>query len=331
MYWGQIAVALAVSITAAYALTTAEYPLGTALATGVLVYIAVRWMLSWLFRTRFWYQTGGRNRRQCPDCGQPIWRVSGDWILRCKRCGWTAGWPGIRWVTQSVPARQLYRTVVGPELVVVVIVGALLVTGIAGSITLPGIQASLAAADGNYTNTTATGNGVLAETTSPEDQGDTDSNVDDELNTTEVERLVWQYTNEIRTERGLSQVDYAPRIAEAARDHAHNMAQHDYIGHTQPNGQTGEERYQDLCDYEGSGYLFGENAGGTWYKQNILDWETNRTVYLENESEVARYLVTGWLMSEGHRENMLNPEWTEMGVGAAVRDDGKVFAAQTFC
>jgi uncharacterized protein YkwD len=152
----------------------------------------------------------------------------------------------------------------------------------------------------------------------------------DELNDTRVERLVWRYTNVERNERGLRNVSYAPRIAEVADDHSANMARHDYIGHTEPNGQTGEERYAGVCDYSGKNYLFGENVGGAWYKEQMQAYGTDDTIYLENESEVARYLVDAWMRSDGHRENMLDAGWTELGVGVNVTDD-KVYASQTFC
>lgn len=66
------------------------------------------------------------------------------------------------------------------------------------------------------------------------------------------------------------------------------MATHNYIGHTEPNGEAGKERYQDVWDYSGSGYTFGENAANAYYDQRITAWGTGETVYLTTEREVAR-------------------------------------------
>jgi len=141
---------------------------------------------------------------------------------------------------------------------------------------------------------------------------------------------VWEFTNDERAKHGLNRVEYAPRIVDPAREHSRNMAKHDYVGHTEPNGETGEERYAGVCDYSGSGYSFGENAYGAWYKQDMRI-DNGEVVYLSTERELARYLVDGWMDSEGHRENILNPSWQELGVGIYKREDGHVFASQTFC
>ena len=151
------------------------------------------------------------------------------------------------------------------------------------------------------------------------------------FNRTEVERYVWQFTNKRRVDNGLNRLEYAPRIVPLAREHAQNMAEHDYVGHTQPNGQTGKKRYQDVCDYRGSGYTFGENAIGAWYNENYEDTKTGNSYYADSERELARHLVARWMNSTDHRENILNPSWKELGAGVHKRDDGKVFATQTFC
>ena len=38
----------------------------------------------------------------------------------------------------------------------------------------------------------------------------------------------------------------------------------------------------------------------------------------------------GWMLSEGHRANILNPEYRLMAVGARKGDDGRWYAAQVF-
>lgn len=40
-----------------------------------------------------------RERGPCPGCQQHIYKMRGDALLRCHRCGWTEGWPLVRWVT----------------------------------------------------------------------------------------------------------------------------------------------------------------------------------------------------------------------------------------
>jgi uncharacterized protein YkwD len=148
---------------------------------------------------------------------------------------------------------------------------------------------------------------------------------EEEFNRTKVERYVWRFTNEERSKNGLSRIEYAPRIVDPARGHAQNMARHNYVGHTQPNGETAKERYSSVCRYPG------ENAIGAWYKRDYEDRKTGNSYYSDSERELAKHLVVRWMNSTGHRENILRTRWKEMGVGVYKRDDGKVFAAQTFC
>lgn len=42
-----------------------------------------------------------RKEGHCPNCGQSIHRCDRHWILTCHRCGWRAGYPGVRWLTHN--------------------------------------------------------------------------------------------------------------------------------------------------------------------------------------------------------------------------------------
>lgn len=41
-------------------------------------------------------------------------------------------------------------------------------------------------------------------------------------------------------------------------------------------------------------------------------------------------LHVGWMRSDGHRENILNPDYTAIGVGVVCRNDGAMWATQIF-
>lgn len=127
MYWGQLAVAIAGGVAVVAWLQMRGHGAVVLIAGAVLAYLGIRWTIAWLARVRYWVRRGGRRRARCPDCGQRIRRLGGDWIMTCRRCDWRAGWPLMRWFTRSVPARQLVRTVSGPSLLVAVVAGALLI------------------------------------------------------------------------------------------------------------------------------------------------------------------------------------------------------------
>ncbi len=82
----------------------------------------------------------------------------------------------------------------------------------------------------------------------------------------------------------------------AARKHAADMATRDYFDHVSPEGETFIERIVQ-AGY-GSYAEIGENIAGG------LDIDT---------PQVA---VAGWLASDGHCANIMNPGFTELGAGA---------------
>ena len=38
----------------------------------------------------------------------------------------------------------------------------------------------------------------------------------------------------------------------------------------------------------------------------------------------------GWMESDGHRRNILTPEYTAIGIGVVCRNDGRIWATQMF-
>jgi len=332
VYWGQVAVAAASAIGAVWFTLEDGYGVGTGLAIAVVTYICVRWVIAWAYRVRYWYDRGtqGVHYERCPNCEARRYRMQGDWILRCHTCGWKPGWLGIRWLTRSVPSIQLRRTVVGPQLLVVVVAAVLVVSGLTAGVTMTSLSSVMG---GSAVENDPSSEAEISNTSTPRSETSRQTATETDggrLNITRVERWVWRYTNAERSQRGLNNVSYAPRVANVARGHSKNMAKHDYIGHTEPNGETGKERYQGVCDYSGSGYTFGENVANGYYEKRFTAWKTDETVYLTTEREVAKYLVNEWMRSEGHRENILREGWSELGVGVAASGN-KVYASQTFC
>ena len=51
--------------------------------------------------------------------------------------------------------------------------------------------------------------------------------------------------------------------------------------------------------------------------------------YHVDDAHMARYIFQGWLDSQGHYENIINPSYTQMGVGVAY-DEGILYLTQFF-
>lgn len=110
-------------------------------------------------------------------------------------------------------------------------------------------------------------------------------------------------TNDNRTERDLPALSINPLLTEAAQLKAADMAKHSYYAHISPDGKS-PLYWLNLVGYT---YL---NAG-----ENLV---IDRTT-----SEDA---VEAWMDSPDHRENILRPQFTEMGIGVA---EGKYEGTRT--
>ncbi len=103
---------------------------------------------------------------------------------------------------------------------------------------------------------------------------------------------VIQLTNQFRQDNGLNALSFDPQLATAAQTHSQNMAIEDFFSHTGINGSNIGDRV------DATGYDFfttGENIAAGY--------------------SAPEDVVEGWINSDGHRENLLNPDFTEIGVG----------------
>ncbi len=106
-----------------------------------------------------------------------------------------------------------------------------------------------------------------------------------------VNRVI-ELTNLERTQRGLSPLVPNQDLNEAAQTHSENMAFQDFFSHTGIDGTDAGDRITD------EGYQFSAWA------ENIAAGYTE-----------AEAVVEGWMNSPSHRENILNPDLKEIGVG----------------
>jgi len=343
MYWGQVTAAFAVAVTAAAVVFFAGLSTVVAAAVAIVGYALVRWSLAWVFRVRHWLARGTRDvhHRGCPNCHARRHRLSGDWILTCRACGWRPGWPVLRWFTRSVPARQFRKTVVGPHLVAVVFAVALLGGTTAGvsldaAVPADGIEPGMLAdetAGPAAGAVTATDRPTPTPTATPvpDDDGD---RIDDTL----VRQVFLSYLNAERSSRGLGNLTMRPELTVMGEAQAANMATHEYVGHVQPDGTTIRDRYEARgllpeCRLEQRGtdryYPGAENAAQTWINRSVRT--DDGLDYIGDEYDLGEELFEMWLNSPSHREAMLVYSADEMGLGIEVTASGKVYAALELC
>ena len=114
-------------------------------------------------------------------------------------------------------------------------------------------------------------------------------------------------TNKERQAAGLSELTLSPELSRVAQAKAEDMARNGYFSHTSP---TYGSPFDMMTSY---GITYHASA------ENIAKG------YKTPESVVA-----GWMNSSGHRANILNSTYTQLGVGYAVDQNGTVYWVQMF-
>jgi len=107
--------------------------------------------------------------------------------------------------------------------------------------------------------------------------------------------------NRERVHYGLGKLTLNRKLSRAARRHAHDMARRNYFSHDTLGGGTFVERIR------AEGYLKGAN---TWLVGENLAWGSRG---YSKPSAIMRM----WMNSPGHRANILNGSFKEIGIGLA--------------
>jgi uncharacterized protein YkwD len=128
-------------------------------------------------------------------------------------------------------------------------------------------------------------------------------------------------------------------LSAVARGHSEDMAKRNYFNHISPEGQNSVDRCK-LADVTISKTLIGgmyhlgcsENIFLSslvkvyWYDRNGV---LGRVEYY-TLSELAELAVQGWMSSQGHLENILEPYWRTEGIGIAISTSDGVYITETF-
>lgn len=127
--------------------------------------------------------------------------------------------------------------------------------------------------------------------TTPETPNEPDNTVNDS-DVAAIEQLVVDLTNQERAKHGLDALQIDQPLMAAAREKSQDMQVNQYFSHTSPTFGSPFDRLKAL----GISYTL---AG-----ENIAKGQTS-----------AAQVVDAWMNSEGHRANILNKDFTHIGVG----------------
>lgn len=112
-----------------------------------------------------------------------------------------------------------------------------------------------------------------------------------------VEEEVVKLTNEARATSGCKPLTHDPKLHAAAEGHSADMAAKGYFDHTSPDGRNPGDRIK------ASGF------------SPISAWGEN----IAKGQRTAADVVRGWLNSPGHKANIMNCNYTHIGVGHDAR------------
>lgn len=126
-----------------------------------------------------------------------------------------------------------------------------------------------------------------------------------------VARFTFEALNRERRRRGLSELHFHSGYADLCRDHSRSMARAGQIFH-------------------------GDNPRrihSSWSGENVAEVPMGRVRgfrhRISSERDVALALHRMWINSPGHRANMLNPRFRQVGIGVHRRGN-RYYATQLF-
>src|SRR5262245_10625896 len=116
--------------------------------------------------------------------------------------------------------------------------------------------------------------------------------------------------NAERAARHLISMHRRADLDAVARAHSADMARRSYLSHVSPEGENPVDRLEQAGIAGFS--LAAENAG------------------LTSKSDPNREILSGWIASPVHRENLYAPPWNATGIGIAEAPDGSFYYTQLY-
>ncbi len=123
-----------------------------------------------------------------------------------------------------------------------------------------------------------------------------------------IEMDLFNMVNIEREKLGLATVRFSPPLSFLARKHSQDMAQREDISHLSTTGETYSDRLVE------GGFYFTKNGENVAYSQTFI----------------PEFIHKGFMDSPGHRANVLDPDFDELGVGVVFKEDKGYYVTQDF-
>lgn len=118
-------------------------------------------------------------------------------------------------------------------------------------------------------------------------------------------RAIFDRVNAERRARGMEELAWSEQLATVARDWSAEMARRNALEHQDVGALLRSDRVSGLRS-------IGEN------------------IFSSTGPVPAGVVHVGWMESDTHRANVLNPGFNRLGVGIVCADDGSIWATQEF-
>lgn len=128
---------------------------------------------------------------------------------------------------------------------------------------------------------------------------------------TEIERRAFEKTNAARKESGLPQLIWDAELCRMARAHSERMALGGFFDHITPEGLQLKER---------------AHQNGILHFRVIAE----NIAYNKGYDDPAGFAVERWMVSTGHRANILYVGFQASAIGSYVSADGSTYLTQLF-
>uniref|UniRef100_A9A9M5 SCP-like extracellular n=1 Tax=Methanococcus maripaludis (strain C6 / ATCC BAA-1332) TaxID=444158 RepID=A9A9M5_METM6 len=143
----------------------------------------------------------------------------------------------------------------------------------------------------------------------------------------QIEQYILEYTNMERASYELDDLIFDNKLSQISQAHSDDMAENNYFSHTNLDGESPTDRAiaagYNVVKYLGNGYY------STGIGENIAKMPTGNVLgigYVSNDAQsIAKAIVDAWMDSPGHRANILNSQYTKIGIGVSF--DGTYYVA----
>jgi uncharacterized protein YkwD len=133
-------------------------------------------------------------------------------------------------------------------------------------------------------------------------------------NLTQVSQATLCLLNNERVTHGLSALTEAPGLTQPSAAYSARMVTENFFAHVAPDGATLTDRL------EADGYI---DPDGDWTVGENIAWG-------QGNISTARAITVAWMNSPAHRDNILEPEYTEVGIGIVPGTPGDTSWGATY-